>query len=269
MPTATTKRESLDDVQSQENFRGPAIQSVGVTNIRYPFTFRSADTTQPTVGTWNLFVSLAGDKRGTHMSRFMEVLSGRDEVLTVESLLETCEQIRSRLVADDASMSLEFPWFIEKSAPVSGAKGKLDIDVQIEISRGSSNDCTLTLKVPATSLCPCSKQISDFGAHNQRCELTASIRFTDGETISLEELYRIVEETASAPVYSVIKREDEKWVTEQAWENPKFVEDTVRDLAEALHRDSRIRWYRCSAENYESIHNHDAYARIECDKAVS
>ena len=268
MPAEMTNRELLDDVQSQQNFRGRPIQCVGVTNIRHPFTFRSADTTQPTVGTWGLFVSLAGDKRGTHMSRFMEILSGLDEVLTVESLQETCEQIRSRLVAGDASISIEFPWFVEKTAPVSGAKGKIDIDVRIEISRGSTNDFTLTLKVPATSLCPCSKQISAYGAHNQRCELTASVRFTDGETISLEELHRIVEETASAQVYSVIKREDEKWVTEQAWDNPKFVEDTVRDLAEALHDDPRIRWYRCSSENFESIDNHDAYAQIECDKAV-
>ena len=140
MPAEMTKRELLDDVQSQQNFRGRPIQSVGVTNIRHPFIFRSASTTQPTVGTWGLFVSLAGDKRGTHMSRFMEVLSGLDEVLTVESLQETCEQIRSRLVAGDASISIEFPWFVEKTAPVSGAKGKLDIDVLIEISLGSTND---------------------------------------------------------------------------------------------------------------------------------
>jgi len=268
MPAKTTKRTLLDDVQSEKNFSGLPIQSVGVTNIRHPFRFRSSDTTQATVGTWGLFVSLAGDKRGTHMSRFMEVLSSLQEAQTTETLLETCEQIRSRLAADNASMSIEFPWFVEKIAPVSGASGKVDIDVQIEISRGCSNDFTLTLKVPATSLCPCSKRISDFGAHNQRCELTTSVRFANGETISLDELHRIVEETASAQVYSVIKREDEKWVTEQAWRNPKFVEDTVRDLAEVLHNDPRIRWYRCSSENFESIHNHDAYAQIECDKAA-
>ena len=172
------------------------------------------------------------------------------------------------MAADDAYLKVDFPWFIEKTAPVSESKGKIDSDVQIEIARGTSNHCTVTIKVPATSLCPCSKLISEFGAHNQRCELTVSVRFAEGESVSLEELFKIAEDSASAQVYSVIKRDDEKRVTEEAYENPKFVEDTVRELADSLQRDPRIRWYRCSSENFESIHNHNAFAQIESDKGV-
>ncbi len=269
MPEAIVTTKTLPDVQAQIDSRGHVIDRVGVSGIRHPFSFRSSDLTQPTIGTWRLLVSLAAEKRGTHMSRFMEILSELQQVQTIDTLIETTEAIRSRLDSEDASLTVDFPWFIEKSAPVTGAKGKLDVDVQIQIDRGTSNTCTLTVKGAATSLCPCSKQISDFGAHNQRCELTASIRFSDGETVSLEELFQLMENTASAQVFSIIKRSDEKYVTEQAWENPKFVEDTIRDLAEALKRDPRIRWYRCSAENFESIHNHNAFAQIEFDKAIN
>jgi GTP cyclohydrolase I len=268
MPDTNTKRTSLIDVQAQANFCGRPIQKVGVTNIRHPLSFSSSGKVQSSVGIWQLLVSLAGDKRGTHMSRFMEILSGIGDSLTIQSLVETCEEVRLRLLADDTFLVVDFPWFVEKTAPVSKARGKIDFDVRIEISRGTSNDCTVTVRVPATSLCPCSKSISDFGAHNQRCELTVAVRFAEGEAVSLEELFRIAENSASAQLYSVIKREDEKQVTEEAYKNPKFVEDTVRDLAEALHDDARIRWYRCASENFESIHNHDAYAQIECDKAA-
>ena len=269
MAEATTTNLTLPDVQSETNVRGGRIDQVGVTGIRHPLCFRSSEKAQTTVGNWRLRVSLAGDKRGTHMSRFMEILSELDGEQTLESLVDTCEQIRTRLESDDAWLSVEFPWFIDKSAPVTGATGKLDIDTQISIQRGTSNQTILTLKVPATSLCPCSKKISDYGAHNQRCELITSVRFAENETIPIEELFQIVEEAASAQVFPIIKREDEKRVTEQAWENPKFVEDSVRDLAEALKKDTRIRWFRCSSENFESIHNHNAYAQIELDKDAS
>lgn len=270
MPEIVAIRKLLPDIQSEQDFRGHVIQKVGVTNIRYPLCFRSSSTTQPTVGTWQMFVSLPKNQRGAHMSRFMEILADLDGAQTIESLNDVCEQLRSRLSSDDAFLTVEFPWFIEKSAPVSGINGKLDFDVKVEVAcRGRTSDSVLTLKVPATSLCPCSKLISEFGAHNQRCELTVAIRFTEGETLSVEELFRIAEESASAQVYSVVKRDDEKWVTEQAYKNPKFVEDTVRDLAAALQSDPRIRWYRCMSENFESIHNHNAFAQIEAEKDAS
>jgi GTP cyclohydrolase I len=211
---------------------------------------------------WELAVSLAGDKRGTHMSRFLEVLSEFSEIQTVETIGEMCAKIKERLKAKDAFLTLEFPWFIEKTAPVSKRIGKLDIDVRISISASIAIETEVSIKVPATSLCPCSKQISKYGAHNQRCELTLAVRFEEGKTVSLEELFEIAESSASAPVFSVIKREDEKHVTEQAYENPKFCEDTARDLAELLNSDTRIKWYKCSVENFESIHSHNAFAEI-------
>jgi len=265
MQSSPPTTNSLPDVQSQQGFCGRAIQKVGVTNIRFPFCFQS-QTEQNTVGTWRMFVSLEQNKRGTHMSRFMEILSSTKDTQTLESLAEMCEQVRLRLDAEDAYIQIDFPWFVDKTAPVSESKGKLDFDVQINLSSGMSDDCKVTIKVPATSLCPCSKLISDFGAHNQRCELTVAVRFAQGESVSLEELIRMAENSASAQVFSVIKRNDEKRVTEAAYENPKFVEDTVRDLANSLQNDSRIKWYFCSSENFESIHNHNAFAQIQSDK---
>jgi GTP cyclohydrolase I len=266
MPTSQPTTKTLPDVQSETDFRGRSIQKVGVSNIRFPFSLQSSTTAQSTIGMWQMYVSLAENKRGTHMSRFMEILSSIVEVQTVTSLVEVCEQMQQRLGADDAFLKVDFPWFVEKTAPVSKSKGKLDFDVQVDVSSGTTSDCVVTIKVPATSLCPCSKKISEFGAHNQRCEIAISVRFAEGENISLEELFQIAEDSASAQVYSVIKRDDEKQVTEAAYENPKFVEDTVRDLADVLERDARISWYRCSSENFESIHNHDAFAQIESDK---
>ena len=263
-----TNTSSLPDVQSETSIRGSRIDKVGVTGIRHPLCFRSGENAQGTVGNWQLHVSLPGDQRGTHMSRFMEILSDLEEVQTFESLGQTCDLICNRLESEDAWLVVDFPMFITKSAPVTGAKAKLDIDVEVSVRRGTKNVTTLTIKVPATSLCPCSQKISDYGAHNQRCELTASVRFAQGETVSIEELFSMVEQAASAQVFPIIKREDEKRVTEQAWDNPKFVEDSVRDLANTLKTEPRIVWFRCSSENFESIHNHNAHAEIEFDKTL-
>jgi GTP cyclohydrolase I len=261
-------KTTLPDVQSETSIRGGRIDKVGVTGIRHPLCFRSDEVAQMTIGNWQLHVSLASDQRGTHMSRFMEILSELDGEQTLESLGQTGEQVRRRLESDEAYLVVDFPWFISKSAPVTGASAKLDIDCQISVRRGlEKNQTTLTIKVPATSLCPCSKKISDYGAHNQRCELTASVRFADGQSMSIEELFNMAEQAASAQVFPIIKREDEKRVTEQAWDNPKFVEDSVRDLATSLSGDPRIIWFRCSSENFESIHNHNAHAEIEMDKS--
>ncbi len=254
--------KNLPDVQAEAGFLGLPIHRVGVTDVRYPINFDSSGSAQSTTGLWEMAVSLAGDKRGTHMSRFLEILSEFKGTQTIDTLREMCADIRDRLNAEDAFLTVEFPWFIEKVAPVSNRPGKLDFDVKISVATGGSTATEVSIKVPATSLCPCSKQISKYGAHNQRCELTLSVRFVDGATISLEELFLIAESSASAPLFSVIKRDDEKHVTEQAYENPKFCEDTIRDLAESLNSDERINSYKCSVENFESIHSHNAFAEI-------
>jgi len=263
MQNTTTTMMTLPDVQSESDFRGRSIQKVGVSNVRFPLCFQSSNSTQSTIGMWQMFVALEENKRGTHMSRLMEILSSLTEPQTVESLVDACQQIRQRLSASDAFLNVSFPWFVEKTAPMSKSKGLVDMDVELSIVQGTTNDRTVSVRVPATSLCPCSKAISNYGAHNQRCEITVAVRLVEGETISLEELFRIAENSASAQLFSVLKRGDEQRVTEQAYENPKFVEDTVRDLADSLQRDLRIQWYRCSSENFESIHSHNAFAQIE------
>ena len=258
----TNNLETLPDVQSQTDFRSLPIRKVGITDLRYPIRFDVLGAIQSTTGLWEMAVSLASDKRGTHMSRFLEILSDFSGTQTVEDLGEMCSEIKKRLTADTAFLSVCFPWFIEKPAPVSNKPGKLAIDVKISISAGRTIQTEVSIKVLATSLCPCSKQISKYGAHNQRCELSLSVRFAEGQMISLEELFKIAESSASAPLFSTVKREDEKYITEQAYENPKFCEDTVRELAGSLNSDQRIKWYRCSVENFESIHSHNAFAEI-------
>lgn len=263
MNHAKTEQRPLPDTQSEQDFRGHFIEQVGVSGIEYPFQFSSGKQIQSTIGSWQLSVSLAKSERGTHMSRFMETLSELDSPVTLERLKEVCGQIRSRLMTDNAYLEVQFPWFLEKSAPSTGRSGLIDLKVKIEISTGITKDCLLSLTVPATSLCPCSKSISDFGAHNQRCHLDVTVRLTDTRSISICELARMTESAASAQVFSVIKRSDEKVITEQAYLNPKFAEDSVRDLASILKNDERIGWFRCRVENFESIHNHNAFAQIQ------
>jgi GTP cyclohydrolase I len=200
------------------------------------------------------------------MSRFLEVLNEYHESLSSTSIKVVCKAMKQRLKASEAHLELSFPYFIDKKAPVTGQPGKLDIDVTFEMTSNGVDDFILGIKVPATSLCPCSKEISQYGAHNQRCELTVRVRLRDGELLWIEELFSMIEQCASTQVFSVLKRPDEKWVTERAYENPKFVEDIVRDMAVVLNADDRIVWYECYSENYESIHNHNAYAFITKDK---
>ncbi len=202
------------------------------------------------------------------MSRFVEVLNEHHESLSSDTLSEVCRSMKSRLKADEVYLELDFPYFIDKKAPVSGQPGKLDIDVSFEMTSNGVDDFVLGIKIPATSLCPCSKEISRYGAHNQRCELTVRVRVQEGQHLWIEELFAMVEQCASTQVFSVLKRPDEKWVTERAYENPKFVEDIVRDMAVVLNDDERIVWYECFSENFESIHNHNAYAFISRDKRV-
>jgi GTP cyclohydrolase I len=255
----------MPDVQGSPDARNVAIDKVGVKGVRYPITLRQAcGGEQNTIATINLYVSLPKHKKGTHMSRFLEVLNAHHRAITPAQIIPILHEVRRKLDAADAHIEMEFPYFIEKAAPVTGAKGLMDYVCTFEGTSNGSDDFVMGVKAPATSLCPCSKEISMYGAHNQRCEITAKVR-TRG-MLWIEDLAKIMEGAASAPVYAVLKRPDEKYVTEQAFDNPKFVEDIIRDLAIALNRDDRVAWYHIESENFESIHNHNAYAMIERDK---
>jgi GTP cyclohydrolase I len=208
-----------------------------------------------------MYVSLPHHQKGTHMSRFLEVLNAHAQEIDPTDVMAICHDIRQRLNAADAHLELDFEYFIDKVAPVTGLKGLMAFRVKFECTSNVSDDFVLGVKVPATSLCPCSKAISAYGAHNQRCMIEARVRIR--KMLWIEELVEMCETAASAPVYPVLKRPDEKYVTEQAYDRPKFVEDIVRDLATVLDHDQRIHWYGINSENFESIHSHNAYACIE------
>ena len=269
MPTISVNVDrTMPDVQGTPDTRRIAIERVGVKNIRYPITLHCPVTggRQHTIARVNMYVGLPHHQKGTHMSRFLEVLNEHHEELRSDQMMEVCRDIKQRLEAETAHLELTFPYFIDKQAPVTGQAGKLDIEVTFECTSNAHDDFVMAVKVPAASLCPCSKQISDYGAHNQRCHIQARVRFDEGQFMWIEDLFALIEEAASAPVYAVLKRPDEKWVTEQAYDNPKFVEDIVRDLATTLDREHRIVWYEINSENHESIHNHNAYAMVTRDK---
>ena len=261
----TKRQPAMADVQSAADQRNVAIDKVGVKSVRYPITLRQPNgEEQNTVALINLYVSLPKHKKGTHMSRFLEILNQYHRSITPAQIIPILHDMKKRLLADDAHIEMQFPYFIEKSAPVTGARGLMDYVCTFEGTSNGTDDFILGVKAPATSLCPCSKEISRYGAHNQRCEITARVRF-DGE-LWIEELVGMMEAAASSPVYAVLKRPDEKFVTEQAFDNPKFVEDIIRDLALRMESESRITWYEIQSENFESIHNHNAYALISRTK---
>jgi len=262
---------TMPDVQGSADLRNVPIDRVGVKNIRYPITLKCPATggVQHTVARVNMYVGLPHYQKGTHMSRFLEVLNKHHEHLRSDQIMDVCRDMKQRLEAHDAHLELTFPYFIHKKAPVTKSEGMIDIEVTFEATSNGNEELdtfVMGIKVPATSLCPCSKEISAYGAHNQRCEMEVRVRFQPGKYMWIEELFDLVEACASAPVYAVLKRPDEKFVTEQAFDNPKFVEDIVRDLALALNTEKRIAWYKVTSENFESIHNHNAYASIERDK---
>jgi len=256
----------MPDVQASRDSRRVAIDRVGVTDIRFPIALATPDGGElNTVATVNLYVSLAAEHKGTHMSRFLEVLHGYDHALQPSRIPELAERIRSRLGAEKAVIEMEMPYFIAKIAPVSKQTGLMDYEVGFSCERTADHtDLVMRVTAPATSLCPCSKEISEYGAHNQRCLITAEVR--TNEPMWIEEIVDVLERAASCPVYSVLKRSDEKFVTEAAFDNPKFVEDTVRDLALALEREDRVTWFTVRSKNMESIHSHNAYAEIIRDK---
>lgn len=263
----TMPAEKIPDVQNKADARQIAIDRVGVKDVKYPITLRTkCGGAETTVAKIDMYVSLPHHKKGTHMSRFLEILNENREGLRPEKIRTIAAEMCERLDAEDAHIRLEFPYFIEKKAPVTQQPGLMDYNVTFECVAGPNGktDFILGVEVPATSLCPCSKEISVYGAHNQRCVIEAEIRF-DGE-FWIEELVEMLESSASAELYSVLKRPDEKYVTERAYERPKFVEDIVRDAATLLNDEERITWYKVRSENFESIHNHSAYAHITRDK---
>ncbi len=265
-PGATdTDAQKLTDVQAAADFRRVAIDKVGVRDVIYPIRLRTPDGgEQHTVATVNMYVSLPHHQKGTHMSRFLEVLNEHAQEIDPTDVMAICHDIKERLNAADAHLELEFDYFVNKKAPVTGLKGLMAFRVRFECTSNASDDFVLGVKVPATSLCPCSKAISAYGAHNQRCMIEARVRIR--KMLWIEELVELCESAASAPVYPVLKRPDEKFVTEEAYDSPKFVEDIVRDLAVRLDDDPRVHWYQINSENFESIHSHNAYACIEKQK---
>ena len=253
----------LPDVQSAADTRRLAIQNVGVRGLRYPLQLQAASGEMlNTVANLTMTVGLPPEVKGTHMSRFVELLEGRSRALTQEGLFAMLEEMLLRLDASSGRIEMSFPYFIRKTAPVSGVESLLDYDATLIIDRPEGQRSTLTLRVTAavTSLCPCSKKISDYGAHNQRSHITLEAKLRS--PMAIEELVRLAEEEASCEVFGLLKRPDEKWVTERAYDNPKFVEDLVRDIALRLMSEPRIAEWKVASENFESIHNHSAYAEL-------
>ncbi len=256
--------EELKDIQNECDNRRIPIDRVGVKGLRHPVEVRDkGGSAQRTVATLSLAVDLPEHFKGTHMSRFLEALHSHGGCLDVHSILALPRDLLKRLDARKAHVTIQFPFFLEKEAPVSGKTGLMDYEVRFEIEADTAggSDFILTVIVPVTTLCPCSKAISDRGAHNQRGVVTYAVR--SAKPIWIEDLIALVERSASSELYSLLKRVDEKEVTERAFDNPVFVEDLVRNVASRSDAHDNITWYRVEAENFESIHNHNAYALIE------
>jgi GTP cyclohydrolase I len=256
--------QHIPDTQSGRDERHLAIQHVGIRNLRYPLQLRIGKTVLPTVALWSLAVALPAEKKGTHMSRFVAWLDAQDGPLDAATLRSETGRMLERLHATEGCVEASFPFFLRKRAPVSGVESLLEYQGRwIAEARAASAETTLWAEVvvPVQSLCPCSKEISDYGAHNQRSHVTIRVE-TLGD-IGWTELVRFAEDSASSELWPMLKRADEKWVTERAYENPKFVEDLVRDVALRLAAEPRIGRYSVEIENFESIHNHSAFARIE------
>lgn len=256
----------IEDVQGSPDTRNIGIDKVGIKDIRHPVRVSDRSTgEQHTIANFNMYVELPHSFKGTHMSRFVEILSTQDAEISVKSFKSILREMTERLEADKGHIEMSFPYFVTKKAPVSGVASTLDYEVTLigEIDNGKSSIQTKVV-VPVTSLCPCSKSISDYGAHNQRSHVTVKVK-TEA-FVWIEELIEIVEHQASSELYGLLKRVDEKYVTEKAYDNPKFVEDMVRDIAARFNEDERITAYTVESENFESIHNHSAYAQIKKDK---
>jgi GTP cyclohydrolase I len=258
----------VEDVQARADTRQLPINRVGIKDIRHPVRVKDRSAgEQHTIAKFNMYVSLPHNFKGTHMSRFVEILHGEREI-SVESFRAMLGTMTSRLEADTGHIEMSFPFFVNKQAPVTAVESLMDYQATLigEHHHGKTQ-MWVQVEVPVTSLCPCSKKISDYGAHNQRSHVTIKVRLRSH--IWIEELIEIAESEASCELYGILKRPDEKYVTERAYDNPKFVEDVVRDVATRLNREERIGAYVVESENFESIHNHSAYARIERDKDLT
>jgi GTP cyclohydrolase IB len=253
----------LHDKQNERDFRKLRIDKVGVRGLRFPIQVRDkAHVTQSTIATIGMFVDLPHQFKGTHMSRFVEVLNAHGNSIHVENINDILQAMQKKLNAVTAHLEIEFPYFLSKKSPVSQLESLMDYVARFDASaRGNEKDFVLTVRANVTTLCPCSKAIAKYGAHNQRGEVTVRIR--TNEIIWIEDLIAVIEKSASSELYALLKRQDEKAVTERAYENPVFVEDLVRNVALKLNADKRVAWYKVEAENFESIHNHNAYACIE------
>ena len=263
-----TDAKNIPDVQNSQDVRKIAINKVGIKDIRHPVQVKDrSGHVQHTVANFNMYVDLPHQFKGTHMSRFVEILNSQEHEITVKSLRDMLTQMTERLDAENGHIEMSFVYFVNKKAPVSEVESLLDYEVTFVGERiNGKNTVAVKVVVPVTSLCPCSKKISDYGAHNQRSHVTVNVKTED--FVWIEDLIDIVEQEASCELYGLLKRPDEKHVTERAYDNPKFVEDMVRDVAARLNADDRIRSYVLESENFESIHNHSAYALIEHDKDI-
>ena len=253
----------LHDKQSERDHRELPIDKVGVRGLRFPIQIRDkARSVQNTIATIGMYVDLPKEFKGTHMSRFIEVLNAHGNMVHVENITDILYAMQAKLKAATAHLEMEFPFFLVKTAPVSKMESVMDYTARFSAAAcGKEIDFVLTVVTPVTTLCPCSKAISKYGAHNQRGNVTVQIR--SKKAIWIEDLIALIESSASSELYSLLKRQDEKAVTERAYENPVFVEDLVRNVALKLQAHPEVTWFKVEAENYESIHNHNAYASIE------
>ena len=255
----------MKDIQKTHDTRNIPIDKVGVKDISYPIVVMDRKKKfQHTVARINMYVDLPHQFKGTHMSRFIEILNSYREEIALDKLEIMLAEMKKKLGATTAHLEMEFPYFIEKRAPISRARSLMEYTCSFSATLSEGFDFVLGIRIPVTSLCPCSKELSAYGAHNQRSIISIKVRYSS--FIWIEELVSAVEECGSSPVYSLLKRVDEKHVTEQAYENPKFVEDIVREVTEKLLAEPAITWFSVEAENFESIHKHSAYACIERTK---
>jgi len=265
---AESRDDTIEDVQSRADSRRIPINRVGIKNITHPIRVKDRSAgEQHSIANFNMYVNLPHNFKGTHMSRFVEILHNHEREISVDSFRSMLEEMTDRLEADAGHIEMTFPFFVMKKAPVSGVESLMNYEAALIGERKSGKtQMWIRVIVPVTSLCPCSKKISSYGAHNQRSHVTLTVRLRNH--IWIEELIEIAESEASCELYGILKRVDEKYVTERAYDNPKFVEDMVRDVAVRLNKDERIAAYVAESENFESIHNHSAYALIERDKEL-
>ena len=252
----------MRDVQNDTDFRKIEINKVGVKNLKYPIVLQDKENEkQHTIASINMYVNLPHHFRGTHMSRFIEILNKYRREIDIHNMGEIMKEMKTNLEAEAAHLEIDFPYFIEKKAPVSGAKSLMEYQCKFTGMLNDKMKILLGVSIPILTVCPCSKEISEHGAHNQRGTINVQLQFKG--FIWIEDIIQTVENCASGSVFSLLKREDEKFVTEKSYENPKFVEDVVRDVATKLNKQENILWYKVEVESYESIHNHDAYACVE------